>query len=80
MIGMRILFWACSRRRLMVERLREERGVTVCETAVWKLLNRHGQTHKKRPPLGGSLECIEGSRSGLPDMRLELGEGVFDWI
>ena len=29
----------------MVERLREERGVTVVRTAVWKLLDRHGQTH-----------------------------------
>jgi len=33
----------------MVERLREERGVTVVRTAVWKFLDRHGQTHKKRP-------------------------------
>ena len=31
----------------MVERLREERGVTVVRTAVWKFLDRHGQTHKK---------------------------------
>jgi hypothetical protein len=29
---------------------------------------------------GGSLECIEGSRGGLPHMGLELGEGVFDRI
>jgi hypothetical protein len=29
---------------------------------------------------GGSLNCIEGSRGGLPHMRLELGEGVFDRI
>ena len=35
----------------MVERLKAERGVTVVRTAVWKLLNRHGQTHKKRPPM-----------------------------
>jgi transposase len=35
----------------MVERLRKERGVTVVRTAVWKLLDRHGQTHKKRPPM-----------------------------
>jgi transposase len=32
----------------MVERLRRERGVTVVRTAVWKFLDRHGQTHKKR--------------------------------
>ena len=34
----------------MVERLREERGVTVVRTAVWKLLDRNGQTHKKDRP------------------------------
>lgn len=33
----------------MVERLREERAVTVVRTAVWKFLDRHEQTHKKRP-------------------------------
>src|SRR6267142_4602946 len=33
----------------MVERLREERAVTVVRTAVWKFLDRHDQTHKKRP-------------------------------
>jgi transposase len=32
----------------MVERLREERCVTIVRTAVWKFLDRHGQTHKKR--------------------------------
>lgn len=32
----------------MVERLRAERGVSVVRTAVWKFLNRHEQTHKKR--------------------------------
>jgi transposase len=32
----------------MVERLREERAVTVVRTAVWKFLDRHEQTHKKR--------------------------------
>jgi transposase len=31
----------------MVERLREERAVTIVRTAVWKFLDRHGQTHKK---------------------------------
>jgi transposase len=35
----------------MVERLRRERGVTVVRTAVWKFLDRHGQTHKKRLPM-----------------------------
>ena len=38
----------------MVERLREERAVTVVRTAVWKLLDRHGQTYKKRPPMPAS--------------------------
>lgn len=32
----------------MVERLAAERGVRVVRTAVWKFLDRHGQTHKKR--------------------------------
>ena len=32
----------------MVERLREERAVTVVRTAVWKFLDRREQTHKKR--------------------------------
>jgi transposase len=32
----------------MVELLREERAVTVVRTAVWKFLDRHEQTHKKR--------------------------------
>ena len=31
----------------MVERLRDERGVTVVRTAVWKLVDRHNQTYKK---------------------------------
>jgi transposase len=33
----------------MVERLRDERAVVVVRTAIWKFLDRHGQTHKKRP-------------------------------
>jgi transposase len=33
----------------MVARLREERGVIVVRTAVWKFLDRHSLTHKKRP-------------------------------
>ena len=37
----------------MVERLREERGVTVVRTAVWKLPDRHGLTHKKDRPCMG---------------------------
>ena len=33
----------------MVEHLQAERGVVVVRTAVWKFLDRHDQTHKKRP-------------------------------
>lgn len=32
----------------MVDRLAAERDVKVVGTAVWKFLDRHGQTHKKR--------------------------------
>lgn len=32
----------------MVERLAAERGVRVVWTAIWKFLDRRGQTHKKR--------------------------------
>lgn len=32
----------------LVTRLQEERAVTVVRTAVWKFLDRHDQTHKKR--------------------------------
>ena len=31
----------------MVEWLAAERDVRVVKTAVWKFLDRHGQTHKK---------------------------------
>jgi transposase len=42
----------------MVERLREERAVTVVRTAVWKFLDRHGQTHKKRSPMPASKRAL----------------------
>jgi len=32
----------------MADRLMAERGLKVVGTAVWKFLDRHGQTHKKR--------------------------------
>lgn len=38
----------------MVERLRQERAVVVVRTAVWKFLDRRGQTYKKRPPMPAS--------------------------
>ena len=42
----------------MVERLREERSVTVVRPAVWKLLDRHGQTHKKRLRMPASKSAL----------------------
>ena len=42
----------------MIERLREERGVTVVRTAVRKFLDRHGQTYKKRPPMPASKSAL----------------------
>ena len=38
----------------MVARLAAEREVKVVRTAVWKFLDRHGQTHKKRPRMPAS--------------------------
>jgi transposase len=38
----------------MTERLAHERGIRVVYTAVWKFLDRRGQTHKKRPPMRAS--------------------------
>jgi len=38
----------------MVERLRDERNVTIVRTAVWKFLHRRGQTYKKRPLMPAS--------------------------
>jgi transposase len=34
----------------MAERLSSERGIRVVTTAIWKFLDRHAMTHKKRPP------------------------------
>jgi transposase len=38
----------------MVERLAAECDVRVVRTAVWKFLDRHDQTHKKRPRMPAS--------------------------
>ena len=38
----------------MVGRLAAERDVRVVWTTVWKFLDRHEQTHKKRPPMPAS--------------------------
>jgi transposase len=48
----------------MVERLRDERAVTVVRTAVWKLLDRHGQTYKKERPCqrASARRCEGGAR------------------
>jgi transposase len=35
-------------------RLSDERGLTVVTTAVWKFLDRHEMTHKKRPHMRAS--------------------------
>jgi transposase len=38
----------------IAERLAGERGLKVVSTAVWKFLDRHDMTHKKRPPMRAS--------------------------
>lgn len=38
----------------IAERVAKQRGVTVVSTAVWKFLDRHAMTHKKRPPMRAS--------------------------
>ena len=35
----------------IADRVASERGVRVVSTAVWKFLDRHAMTHKKRPPM-----------------------------
>ena len=35
----------------VVDQLEDVRAVTVVRTAVWKFLDRHDMTHKKRPPM-----------------------------
>lgn len=42
----------------LVERLAAERDVRVVRTAVWKFLDRHGQTHKKRPHMPASSNAL----------------------
>jgi transposase len=38
----------------IAERLADERAMRVVPTAVWKFLDRHDMTHKKRPPMRAS--------------------------
>ncbi|MGH7002123.1 MAG: IS630 family transposase [Stellaceae bacterium] len=63
----------------MVERLRDERAITVVRTAVWKFLDRRGQTHKKktahaseqeRPDVKAAREDWFDSQTGLDPERL----------
>ena len=42
----------------MAERLAAERGVRVVWTAVWKFLDRRGQTHKKRLRMPASRRVL----------------------
>lgn len=42
----------------MVERLAAERDVRVVWTTVWKFLDRHGQTHKKRLRMPASKSAL----------------------
>lgn len=42
----------------MVERLAAERDVRVVRTAVWKFLDRHDMTHKKRPRMPASRNAL----------------------
>lgn len=52
----------------MVARLAAERDVHVVWTTVWKFLDRHGQTHKKRPPTPANSSAPT-SRSPANDGR-----------
>jgi transposase len=42
----------------MVEQLQKECGIKVVRTAVWKFLDRRGQTHKKRPLMPASKRAL----------------------
>ena len=55
----------------MVARLAAERGVRVVWTTVWKFLDRHGQTHKKRPltPASNSVPTLRSPASNGPTGR-----------
>jgi transposase len=48
----------------IVERLEVERGVRVGITSVWKVLDRHGLTYKKRPPMPPSSSAKTSFRRG----------------
>ena len=50
----------------IVERLEAERDVRVGITSVWKFLDRHGLTYKKRPRTPPSSSARTSARRGRP--------------
>ena len=50
----------------IVERLANERGLTIGITSIWKFLDRHGLTFKKRPPTRRSSSARMSSTPGRP--------------
>ena len=50
----------------IVERLEAERDLRVGITSVWKFLDRHGLTYKKRPPTPPSSSARTSVRRGRP--------------
>ena len=50
----------------IVERLANERGLTIGITSIWKFLYRHGLTFKKRPPTRRSSSARMSSTPGRP--------------
>jgi transposase len=50
----------------IAERLEVERGLSVGITTVWKFLDRHGLTFKKRPPTRRSSSAKTSARLGKP--------------
>ena len=50
----------------MVDRLAEVRGLRVGKTTLWKFLNRHGWTYKKRPRTRQSSSGRTCSSAGRP--------------
>ena len=50
----------------IAERLEAERGIRVEITSVWKFLDRHGLTYKKRPRMPPSSSAKTSARRGRP--------------
>jgi transposase len=53
----------------IAERLASERGVKVVSTAVWKFLDRHGMTHKKRPRMRANRSAPMSRRRARPGWK-----------